>query len=85
MEWQVYVLGSKRISRTYVGITLDVKERLAQHNGDRPGGAKTTRAGRPWKLLHTYGPFPDRGAAQSVEAQVKRLSGEERLTWKASE
>ena len=85
MVWQVYVLGSKRAARTYVGVALDVSERLAQHNGEKPGGAKTTRAGRPWRLLHTYGPFSDRSAAQTAEAQVKRLRGSERLTWKAAE
>jgi len=85
MDWQVYVLGSKSTARTYVGIALEVAERLSQHNGERPGGAKTTRAGRPWRLLHTYGPYPDRGTAQSIEAQVKRLTGSDRLTWKAAD
>lgn len=85
MVWQVYVLGSKSAARTYVGVALDVDERIAQHNGDRPGGAKTTRAGRPWSLLQTYGPYPDRGTAQSIEAQVKKLRGKARLSWKADE
>ncbi len=83
MTWQVYVLRSVSAARTYVGIALDVEERLAQHNGERPGGAKTTRAGRPWSVQRTYGPYPDRSEAQSAEAQVKRLRGDERLTWEA--
>ena len=83
MSWQVYVLGSERAPRTYVGIALDVDERLEQHNGARPGGAKATRAGRPWRVLRTYGPFADRSEAQSVEASVKRLRGPERLRWTA--
>ena len=81
MTWQVYVLRSERIDRTYVGIALDVEERLAQHNGERPGGAKTTRAGRPWEVACTYGPYENRSAAQSIEAQVKKLRGAERLKW----
>lgn len=81
MTWQVYVLSSTSIERTYVGIALDVEERLEQHNGLRPGGAKSTRAGRPWELTVTYGPYEERSEAQRAEAQVKRLRGPERFDW----
>jgi putative endonuclease len=40
---------------TYVGWTLDLERRLAEHNGKTPGkrsrGAKTTR-GRVWLLVY---------------------------------
>ncbi len=83
-EWWVYVLLSESSERpfTYVGIALDVEQRLAQHNGARPGGAKATRARRPWKLAVTYGPYPNRSAAQSAEAVVKKSKGLERLDCK---
>ena len=81
MTWQVYVLRSQSAERTYVGIALDVDERLAQHNGSKPGGAKTTRAGRPWALAKVYGPYDERALAQRAEARVKRLRGEARLSW----
>ena len=77
--WEVYVLRSTRRRRTYVGVTTDVWRRLAQHNGERAGGARATRAGRPWALVARYGPYPDRGAAQAAEARVKRLRGSARL------
>ena len=80
-SWWVYVLTSVRSRRTYVGCTLDVNRRLSQHNGNLPGGAKSTRAGRPWMVERVYGPYPDRSTAQRAEATVKRLKGTARLHW----
>ena len=82
MGWVVYVLRSRVRARTYVGIALDHRQRLLQHNGVLPGGAKSTRAGRPWRVARVHGPFPTRGAAQSVEAAVKRLRGMARLRYR---
>ena len=82
-SWKVYVLSSKSASRTYVGIARDVRARLRQHNGIEPGGARSTRAGRPWRVRKTYGPYTTRGEAQSVEHAVKRLRGTARLRWVA--
>lgn len=75
MAWYVYLLQSAQISRTYVGIALDVSERLAQHNGVRAGGAKATRVGRPWQLIGTRGPFRSRARAQQVEYALKQARG----------
>lgn len=85
MTWSVYVLRSRAGPRTYVGIALDPKRRLAQHNGRVPGGAKSTRAGRPWRLAKTFGPFETRGQAQRVEASIKRLRGLARLRWRPAQ
>jgi putative endonuclease len=49
----VYVLASRSPDGrtiTYVGWTLDLDRRLAEHNG-APKGAKTTR-GRTWALVY---------------------------------
>lgn len=81
--WFVYVLVSGTRRRTYVGIALDVDRRLLQHNGEARGGARATRAGRPWTVGATYGPFEDRGAALRAELSVKKLRGARRLTWRA--
>ena len=81
VSWSVYVLSSRETSRTYVGIALDPRARLAQHNGLTPGGARTTRAGRPWRMRKKYGPFPTRAEAQRIEHAVKQLRGKERLKW----
>ncbi len=80
-SWVVYVLTSATSGRTYVGVTTDPERRLAQHNGELPGGAKATRAGRPWRLGAEYGPFGSRGEAQAVEHRVRRRRGRARLAW----
>ncbi len=79
MTWFVYVLTSKRIARTYVGIARDTDRRLRQHNGEEQGGARTTRAFRPWGVARTHGPFETRGEAARVEARLKRRRGVRRL------
>ena len=79
--WFVYVLASTRSARTYVGIATDPARRLAQHNGQRPGGARATRAGRPWRIAAEYGPYDRRGEALRVERAVKKLRGGKRCSW----
>ncbi|HKD46163.1 MAG TPA: GIY-YIG nuclease family protein [Rhizomicrobium sp.] len=50
----VYVLATRSKGGrlvTYVGWTLDLERRLAEHNGHGKRGAKSTR-GRVWALLY---------------------------------
>ena len=77
--WFVYVLVSASSRRTYVGVTNDVERRVEQHNGERPGGAKSTRAARPWRVARRLGPFESRGRALEEEHRVKSLGREARL------
>lgn len=79
-SWFVYVLLSVR-GRTYVGISREPERRLSQHNGQRRGGARATRAGRPWSLEAVHGPYRTRGRALRVEARLKQLRGRRRLAW----
>ncbi len=78
-SWFVYVLVSESRVRTYVGVTTDVVRRLAQHNGELAGGAKSTRAGRPWQVAAVHGPLPERAQAQQIEAVLKHTRGEHRV------
>ena len=78
-SWFVYVLASEAIEVTYVGISTDVERRLAQHNGERPGGARSTRRGRPWRVAAVCGPMESRGHALQLEHRIKAKSGAERL------
>ena len=82
--WFVYVLSSTTLDRTYVGVALDPQRRMQQHNGELRGGAKSTRAGRPWELAALYGPYTCRGDAQRAEKAIKILSGAARLDLLAS-
>nr|WP_298682539.1 GIY-YIG nuclease family protein [uncultured Dongia sp.] len=66
----VYILGCRtaRGYRTYVGWTLDLERRLAQHNNGT--GAKSTRGGA-WTLLYTE-QYETRREAMSREWHLKR-------------
>lgn len=70
MEYFVYVLIclDARGHRTYVGWTLDIERRLAEHNSGR--GARSTR-GRIWTLLHVE-KLGSRREAMSREWHLKR-------------
>ena len=69
--WWVYVLECVD-GTLYTGITTDLERRLAQHNGERPGGARCTRARRPVRLAYAE-PQSDRSAAARREVEIKRL------------
>ena len=77
----MYVLLSADGRRTYVGLTTDPEPRLAQHNGEKPGGARATRAGRPWTRAALFGPYDGRGTATRVERAVKRRRGKARIAF----
>jgi structure-specific endonuclease subunit SLX1 len=79
VSWLVYVLVSADGQRTYVGVTIDLEKRLRQHNGALPGGARATRAGRPWTVGATFGPLADRGEAQALEYRIRQRVGLDRL------
>ena len=66
----VYVLGCAHKGRcsTYVGWTLDIDRRLAQHNAG--SGARSTR-GRVWELIYVE-PCASRREAMSREWHLKR-------------
>ncbi|WP_135077037.1 GIY-YIG nuclease family protein [Terasakiella sp. SH-1] len=72
-RWFVYVLLNQK-NEAYTGVTYDTtpERRLEEHNGQRPGGAKYTRARRPWKLVYAESGFLNRSEAQSREAAIKK-------------
>lgn len=47
--YQVYILKSTRTGRTYTGYSKNVSQRIKRHNY---GDIQSTRAGRPWVLVH---------------------------------
>lgn len=78
----VYVLGSPAVAqgmgsgtgyRTYVGWTLDIDRRLAQHNAGGLKGAKSTR-GRIWAVIYAER-LPTRSDAMRREWSLKRDRG----------
>lgn len=67
----VYLLQSgSNEKKTYVGATNNLKRRLAQHNGHLKGGARYTKAYRPW-AFHAVFALDNRHDALSLEWKSK--------------
>jgi putative endonuclease len=68
----VYLLQSEAFAgQRYIGITSDLRKRLAEHNGGRsPHKAKYV----PWRLV-TYVAFSDEQKAETFERYLKSGSG----------
>jgi len=68
----VYLLQSESVtSQRYVGVTSNLKQRLAEHNG---GKSTHTSKFVPWKLV-TYVAFSDHQKAATFERYLKSGSG----------
>ena len=74
MSWYVYLLATVEAPcKTYVGATIDVDRRLAQHNGLQSGGARATSTvpGGWYRVCYIKG-FPDKREALRFEWWWKR-------------
>jgi putative endonuclease len=68
----VYLLASEQFKdQRYVGVTSDLKQRLAEHNA---GKSSHTSKYLPWKLV-TYVAFSDGKKADAFERYLKSGSG----------
>jgi predicted GIY-YIG superfamily endonuclease len=68
----VYLLQSESsLDQRYVGVTSDLKQRLADHNA---GKSSHTSKFVPWKLV-TYVAFSDQQKAETFERYLKSGSG----------
>ncbi len=77
--WYVYMLRCADDS-LYTGVTTDVARRVKEHNGEggKGKGAKYTKAHRPVILVHQETVL-DRSSAQIREAQLRKLSRQDKL------
>lgn len=73
--WFSYLL-SCRDGSLYSGFTVDMPRRLSLHNAGK--GARYTAGHRPVRLSALW-QWPDRHAAMSAEALVKRLSRDRKI------
>ncbi|KAL5760381.1 hypothetical protein ACOSP7_018896 [Xanthoceras sorbifolium] len=74
-SWCVYlILSTNTPIKTYVGVTTNFSRRLQQHNGELKGGAKASRAGRPWVSACIIRGFHDQSEACEFESKWKGLS-----------
>ena len=70
--YYVYLLRSlKNSSKTYIGYTTNLEERLETHNS---GGSIYTQLDRPWKLV-MYLAFDSEQKALEFEKYIKVGSG----------
>lgn len=75
--WVVYILESQVSGKLYTGITNDLERRLKAHNNGT--GAKCTRAGRPWVVVHQE-PMDGKSSALKREIVIKKLSRSAKIT-----
>jgi predicted GIY-YIG superfamily endonuclease len=67
----VYILLSIKDNSTYVGMALDAKVRLKEHNN---GKNRYTKGHMPWKIVHTE-LFDDWKTARIREKYLKSTAG----------
>jgi len=71
----VYIIFSEKHSRHYTGLTINIDQRLHEHNS---GQNKSTKPYRPWKLIHSEA-FPTRSEARQREKYYKSGIGREKI------
>jgi putative endonuclease len=68
----VYLLESEpEPDRRYVGLTIELRQRLQDHNA---GKSSHTAKYRPWRIV-TYVAFSNRSKAEAFERYLKSGSG----------
>jgi putative endonuclease len=75
--WSVYVVECSD-GTLYTGITVDIKNRLRQHNGEIVGGAFYTRNKRPVKLVYTES-YDTHLEAARREVEIKKLNRDQKF------
>jgi putative endonuclease len=77
-EWFVYILRCADDS-LYTGITTELERRIAEHNDkDKRLGARYTRSRRPVTLIY-HETLESRSLASKREAEIKRLTRQQKL------
>jgi putative endonuclease len=74
--WWVYILYSVSSGRLYTGIAKDPQKRLNKHNAGT--GAKFTRYGRPWTIVHKE-PSDSHGNALRRERAIKKMTRKQKM------
>ena len=77
-RWFVYMLKCAD-DTYYIGITTDLKDRVAAHNRGK-NGAKYTRSRRPVRLCYSIS-VPTKSEALRREIAMKKLSRQEKVKW----
>ncbi len=71
MDYVYLIRSESQPAQTYIGLTSDLKKRMASHNS---GANQHTEKFRPWKLV-CYTAFDSREKAAAFEKYLKVGSG----------
>lgn len=67
----IYIIHSKSIDKFYVGQTLDIKQRISEHNSSRYSGSYT-KVSSDWKLFFSIC-CENRTQAIKIESHIKKM------------
>ncbi len=69
MPYYTYILYSEKSNSYYIGSTQHIQTRMERHNA---GATKSTKPGRPWKLVYSE-EFNSRSDAINREKYIKKM------------
>ncbi len=73
--YYVYILQSKKDKGLYIGVTVDLKKRIKEHN---KGESFATKGRKPFQLIH-YQAFISKNDAINTEQYFKTTRGRQRI------
>lgn len=71
-RWYLYLIENK-LGQLYTGITTDPARRIAQHRGEKPGGAKALKGKSPLAFRAIF-ELNSKSDAAKLECHIKKLS-----------
>ncbi|MFC3094599.1 GIY-YIG nuclease family protein [Alteromonas sediminis] len=77
LPWFIYIIETRH-GELYTGITTDVNRRMAQHRGERKGGAKYLRNKGPFTTRQLWQTV-NRSSATQAELWIKSQSKKNKL------
>jgi putative endonuclease len=78
MSFHVYILYSESCDKYYIGQTMNIDQRMAEHNAGR-GGSFSSKCSS-WKLMHSE-TFPTRTEAVRREREIKNKKSRRYIEW----
>jgi putative endonuclease len=76
--WYLYLIEN-RLGQLYTGITTDPKRRIAQHRGEKAGGAKALKGKSPLTFRAIF-QIASKSEAAVLECKVKKLTRTQKNT-----
>ena len=73
----VYIIYSQLLDRYYIGYTVDLEKRIAEH---QKGISIYTSKASDWTLKH-YELYPNRESAMQREREIKRKKSRKYIEW----